>query len=103
VRRRRASTGTVIQQIAGMRTASRASRADRVGRPGRPRGLVDDARQILRHLPEQELDAKATEAVASLTLLAEQEAELAEDSGGTLAVLAGGACAAGEVLAAIAG
>jgi hypothetical protein len=67
-----------------------------VGRPGRPRGLVDDARQILRHLPEQELDAKATEAVASLTLLA-------EDSGGTLAVLAGGACAAGEVLAAIAG
>jgi hypothetical protein len=67
-----------------------------VGRPGRPRGLVDDARQILRHLPKQELDAKATEAVASLTLLA-------EDSGGTLAVLAGGACAAGEVLAAIAG
>jgi hypothetical protein len=42
--------------------ASRASRGAR-GASGRPRGLVDAARRILGHLPEQELDAKATEAV----------------------------------------
>jgi hypothetical protein len=40
---------------------------------------------ILGRLPEQELDAKVTEAVASLTSpRAEQEADFAEDSGAAI-------------------
>ena len=45
-------------------------------------GLVGDAHRILGHLPEQELDAKAAEAVALLALIAGQDVEPAPDSDG---------------------
>jgi hypothetical protein len=45
--------------------------------------LVSDAHRLLGHLPEQELDAKAGEAVALLALIAGQDVEPAEGSDGT--------------------
>jgi Transposase DDE domain/Transposase domain (DUF772) len=45
--------------------------------------LVSDAHQLLGHLPEQELGAKAAEAVALLALVAGQDVEPAADSDGT--------------------
>jgi hypothetical protein len=45
--------------------------------------LVGDAHRLLGHLPDQELDAKAAEAVALLALVAGQDVEPAEDSDGT--------------------
>lgn len=45
-------------------------------------GLVSDAHRILGHLPDQELDAKAAEAVGLLALVAGQDVEPAEDSDG---------------------
>jgi Transposase DDE domain/Transposase domain (DUF772) len=45
--------------------------------------LVGDAHRLLGHLPEQELDAKAAEAVALLALIAGQDVEPVEGSDGT--------------------
>jgi Transposase DDE domain/Transposase domain (DUF772) len=45
--------------------------------------LVSDAHRLLGHLPEQELGAKAAEAVALLALVAGQDVEPAEGSDGT--------------------
>jgi hypothetical protein len=45
--------------------------------------LVSDAHRLLGHLPEQELDPRAAEAVALLALVAGQDVEPAEDSDGT--------------------
>jgi hypothetical protein len=45
--------------------------------------LVSGAHRLLGHLPEQELDAKAGEAVALLALIAGQDVEPAEGSDGT--------------------
>jgi hypothetical protein len=45
--------------------------------------LVSDAHRLLGHLPEQELGAKAAEAVAPLALVAGQDVEPAEGSDGT--------------------
>lgn len=45
--------------------------------------LVGDAHRLLGHLPEQELDAKAGEAVALLALIAGQDVEPVEGSDGT--------------------
>jgi IS5 family transposase len=45
--------------------------------------LVGDAHRILAYLPDQELDAKAAEAVALLALVAGQDVEPAEGSDGT--------------------
>jgi Transposase DDE domain/Transposase domain (DUF772) len=45
--------------------------------------LVSDAHRLLGHLPEQELGAKAAEAVALLALIAGQDVEPAEGSDGT--------------------
>src|SRR3954466_8353495 len=45
--------------------------------------LVGDAHRLLGHLPEQELAARAAEAVALLALVAGQDVEPAEDSDGT--------------------
>ena len=45
--------------------------------------LVSDAHRLLGYLPEQELDAKAGEAVALLALIAGQDVEPAEGSDGT--------------------
>jgi IS5 family transposase len=44
--------------------------------------LVGDAHRLLGHLPEQELDARAAEAVALLSLVAGQDVEPAEGSDG---------------------
>ena len=46
-------------------------------------GLVGDAHRLLGYLPEQELDAKAAEAVALLALIAGQDVEPVEGSDGT--------------------
>jgi hypothetical protein len=46
-------------------------------------GLVGDAHRLLGHLPEQELDPKAAEAVALLALVAGQDVEPADSSDGT--------------------
>ncbi len=46
-------------------------------------GLVGDAHRLLGHLPEQELETKAAEAVALLALVAGQDVEPVEDSDGT--------------------
>src|SRR5436305_973223 len=45
-------------------------------------GLVGDAHRVLGQLPEQELGAKASEAVALLALIAGQDVEPAEGSDG---------------------
>jgi IS5 family transposase len=45
--------------------------------------LVGDAHRLLGHLPEQELDAKAADAVALLALIAGQDVEPVEGSDGT--------------------
>lgn len=45
--------------------------------------LVADAHQVLGHLPEQELGARAAEAVALLALIAGQDVEPVTDSDGT--------------------
>jgi IS5 family transposase len=45
--------------------------------------LVGDAHRLLGHLPEQELDAKASDAVALLALIAGQDVEPVEGSDGT--------------------
>lgn len=45
--------------------------------------LVDDAHRLLGHLPEQELSARAAEAVALLALIAGQDVEPVEGSDGT--------------------
>ena len=45
--------------------------------------LVGDAHRLLGHLPEQELGARAGEAVALLALIAGQDVEPVEDSDGT--------------------
>jgi hypothetical protein len=45
--------------------------------------LVSDAHRLLGHLPEQELDPRAAEAVGLLALVAGQDVEPAEDSDGT--------------------
>jgi hypothetical protein len=45
--------------------------------------LVSDAHRLLGHLPEQELDAKAADAVALLALIAGQDVEPVEGSDGT--------------------
>jgi hypothetical protein len=45
--------------------------------------LVGDAHRLLGHLPEQELDPRAAEAVGLLALVAGQDVEPAEDSDGT--------------------
>jgi hypothetical protein len=72
-------------------------RAHDYSRPGKPMiawndptaraelvdALVGDAHRVLGHLPEQELDAAAADAVALLALIAGQDVEPAEDSDGT--------------------
>src|SRR4051812_16484077 len=103
-----ATQDTVTQLIAGVRRVARevpgaaaviAARCTGhdYTRPGKPRiawddaearallidALVSDAHQLLGHLPEQELDAKAAEAVALLALVAGQDVEPAADSDGT--------------------
>ena len=45
--------------------------------------LVSDAHRLLGHLPEQELDPRAAEAVALLALVAGQDVEPADGSDGT--------------------
>lgn len=45
--------------------------------------LVSDAHRVLGHLPEQELGARAAEAVALLALIAGQDVEPVDDSDGT--------------------
>jgi Transposase DDE domain/Transposase domain (DUF772) len=45
--------------------------------------LVSDAHRLLGHLPEQELDPKAADAVGLLALVAGQDVEPAEDSDGS--------------------
>jgi len=45
--------------------------------------LVSDAHRVLGHLPDQELDARAAEAVALLALIAGQDVEPVEGSDGT--------------------
>lgn len=45
--------------------------------------LVSDAHRLLGHLPEQELGARAAEAVALLALIAGQDVEPVQDSDGT--------------------
>jgi transposase len=45
--------------------------------------LVSDAHRVLGHLPEQELDARAADAVALLALIAGQDVEPVEGSDGT--------------------
>src|SRR3954449_2865565 len=53
---------------------------DGEARAGLLDALVTDAHRLLGHLPEQELDPRAAEAVALLALVAGQDVEPAEDS-----------------------
>jgi Transposase DDE domain/Transposase domain (DUF772) len=103
-----ATQDTVTQLIAAIRRVARDvagaaaviaehCRAHDYSRPGKPAiawddaaardelvdALVGDAHRLLGHLPEQELDAKAGEAVALLALIAGQDVEPAEGSDGT--------------------
>jgi len=103
-----ATQDTVTQIIAAIRRVGREvpgaaevitaqARAHDYTAPGKPRiawddpaaraelvdELVGDAHRVLGHLPEQELDAKAAEAVGLLALVAGQDVEPAEDSDGT--------------------
>lgn len=103
-----ATQDTVTQLIAAIRRvgrevpgaagviAARCSAHD-YAQPGKPRiawddqaareelvnVLVDDAHRLLGALPEQELGAKAADAVALLALTAGQDVEPVEDSDGT--------------------
>ncbi len=56
---------------------------DQAAREALVDGLVSDAHRLLGHLPEQELAARATEAVALLALIAGQDVEPVEGSDGT--------------------
>src|SRR3954471_24605141 len=56
---------------------------DGEARAGLVDALVTDAHRLLGHLPEQELDQRAGEAVALLALVAGQDVEPAEGSDGT--------------------
>ncbi|XTP36986.1 IS1182-like element ISMgi4 family transposase [Mycobacterium sp. TJFP1] len=56
---------------------------DADARAGLVDALVSDAHRLLGHLPEQELGARAAEAVALLALIAGQDVEPVEDSDGT--------------------
>ena len=103
-----ATQDTVTQLIAAIRRVAREvpgaaaviaehCRAHDYSRPGKPAiawddqaardelvdALVGDAHRLLGHLPEQELDPKAAEAVALLALVAGQDVEPAEGSDGT--------------------
>jgi len=103
-----ATQDTITQLIAAIRRVAREvpgatqvitdhTRAHDYTQPGKPRiawddqaaraelvdALVGDAHQVLGHLPEQELDPKAAEAVALLALVAGQDVEPAGDSDGT--------------------
>jgi hypothetical protein len=102
-----ATQDTVTQLIAAVRRVAREvpgaaaviadhTTAHDYSDPGKPRiawddaaaraelvdGLVTDAHRVLGHLPEQELDPKASEAVALLALIAGQDVEPAPDSDG---------------------
>jgi IS5 family transposase len=103
-----ATQDTVTQLIAAIRRVAREvpgaaaviaqhCQAHDYGRPGKPAiawddpdareqlvdALVSDAHRLLGHLPEQELGAKAAEAVALLALVAGQDVEPVEGSDGT--------------------
>ena len=103
-----ATQDTVTQLIAAIRRVSREvpgaaaviaghCRAHDYDRPGKPRiawddqdareelvdALVGDAHRLLGQLPEQELGARASEAVALLALIAGQDVEPVEGSDGT--------------------
>src|ERR1700716_4237019 len=56
---------------------------DQQARDGLVDALVTDAHRLLGHLPEQELQARAAEAVALLALIAGQDVEPVECSDGT--------------------
>ena len=102
-----ATQDTVTQLIAAIRRVARLvpgagaviaehCRGHDYTRPGKPRiawddqaaraelvdVLVSDAHRLLGHLPEQELDAPAAEAVALLALVAGQDVEPADGSDG---------------------
>ena len=102
-----ATQDTVTQLIAALRRVARDvpgaaaviaahTLAHDYSDPGKPRiawddaaaraqlvdGLVGDAHRVLGHLPDQELDPKASEAVALLALVAGQDVEPAPDSDG---------------------
>jgi hypothetical protein len=103
-----ATQDTVTQLIAAIRRVARSvpgapeviarhCRAHDYTRAGRPRiawddaaaraelvdALVGDAHRLLGHLPDDELDAAAAGAVALPALVAGQDVEPADDSGGT--------------------
>jgi IS5 family transposase len=103
-----ATQDTVTQLIAATRRVGREvpdaaaviaqqCRAHDYARPGKPAiawddpaardqlvdALVGDAHRLLGHLPDQELGAKAAEAVALLALIAGQDVEPVEGSDGT--------------------
>ena len=103
-----ATQDTVTQLIAAIRRVAREvpgaatviaahCRAHDYDRPGKPRiawddqaardelidALVGDAHRLLGQLPEQELGARASEAVALLALIAGQDVEPVEGSDGT--------------------
>lgn len=103
-----ATQDTITQLVAAIRRVAREvpdaaavitehTRAHDYSRPGKPRiawddkaarvelvdALVTDAHQVLGHLPDQELDPKAAEALALLALVAGQDVEPADDSDGT--------------------
>ena len=103
-----ATQDTVTQLIGAIRRVRREVRgaagvvtahctADDYDDPGKPKiawndaqarealvdALVGDAHRLLGHLPEQELDAKAADAVALLALIAGQDVEPVEGSDGT--------------------
>jgi hypothetical protein len=102
-----ATQDTVTQLIAAIRRVARSvpgapeviaryCRAHDYTRPGKPRiawddeaaraelveALVSDAHRLLGHLPEQELDTAAADAVALLALVAGQDVEPVEGSDG---------------------
>jgi hypothetical protein len=102
-----ATQDTITQIIAAVRRVAREvpgaadvvaaqARGHDYAQPGKPRiawddpaaraelvdALVSDAHRILGHLPDQELDAKAAEAVGLLALVAGQDVEPVEDSDG---------------------
>ena len=52
-------------------------------REGLVEALVSDLHRLLGHLPDQELEPRAAEAVALLALIAGQDVEPAEGSDGT--------------------
>ena len=78
----------VAERCAGARLRRSGQAGDRLERPRRPRRSwwmpwSRDAHRLLGHLPEQELDPAAAEAVALLALVAGQDVEPAEGSDGT--------------------